>query len=82
MSRGSRHRRGRGSKKSRRPIWFALIALALGGVALWTLVGTAPPENPPASVGAEPLGEIGDESREQLREILRSADSPDRPEAR
>jgi hypothetical protein len=84
MSRGKRDRQGRkgGTTKSRHAIGYAVIALAVAALALWTLVDTAPPEVSPATVSAEPLGEIGDESREQLREILRGADSDDRPEAR
>jgi len=83
MSPARRKTKGRGRSKPTRMILFLAAGLAIATLVLWSLI-TAGPTAPgaPGSGDEAPAGEIGDASREQLRQILRQADDTDRPEAR
>lgn len=82
----------RGSGRSM--IWVVPVALALAGWAVWSLATTRASSDPASSPSrsslaspqaidrtadeAAPRDEIGEASREALRDILRQADEPDR----
>lgn len=71
---GPRPKGTRTAKAAPKQVWWMLpLGLALAAGAAWLLLsaGTA---QPPAV--AAPGGEIGDDSREALRRILRDADDP------
>jgi hypothetical protein len=83
MSPARRKAKGQGRDKPARMILFLGAGLAIATLVLWSLITAGPTDRGAGGSGGEPpSGEIGDASREQLREILRQADDVDRPGAR